>query len=244
MLNFVLCDDNVSILNRLYKMLDSLFIKDNIDASIVFSSTSAEEILDFTSKNKIDVLILDINLNSNITGCDIAQIVRKKNKDVYIIFTTGHLEYALIAYKYKTFDYLPKPIVPEKLESTILRLIEDVNSSPTKFLKLDNNKTIIKEDDINYIKRDGMKLVFCTSSREYETYSSFSKILTCLPVNFVRCHKSYIANIKNITDVRLSENIIYFSPGCFCYIGAKYKKDFLEVLKNGNFKNNLECVNH
>ena len=159
MLNFVLCDDNFTILTRLSKMLEAIFIKNNVDASIVFESSSPEEILSFTDKNKIDVLILDINLNSNITGCDIAEKVRKKNKDVYIIFTTGHLEYALIAYKFKTFDYLPKPIVNEKLEETILRLIDDMNSTPVKFIRLNNNKLMINEAEVNYIKRDGMNMI-------------------------------------------------------------------------------------
>ena len=106
-------------------------------------------------------------------------MVRKKNKNVYIIFLTGHLEYALIAYKYKTFDYLPKPVTDERLEETILRLIEDTKNIYNQFIRINN--IIIKQDDIAYIKKDGMKLVFCTATHEYETYSSFSKICSCLP---------------------------------------------------------------
>ena len=83
----------------------------------------------------------------------------------------------------------------ERLEETILRLIEDTKESHTQFLKFNN--TVIKQDEINYIKKDGMKLVFCTPHRNYEVYSSFSKIENCLPENFVRCHKSYIINVNN-----------------------------------------------
>ena len=239
MLNFVICDDN-----RLSKMLESIFINHNIDAKISLKAQSASQVFDFVNNNKVDVLILDINLQSETNGCDIANIIRQKNKDVYIIFTTGHLEYALLAYKYKTFDYLPKPIVKEKLEETILRLIDDINCSPAKFIRLNNNKTIINQDEINYIKKDGMKLVFCTNSRNYETYSSFSKIEDCLPENFVRCHKSFIANIDNISDINYSKNTILFSHNNSCSIGAKYKNNILEVFKNGNSTNNLEYINN
>ena len=127
MLNFVLCDDNASVLSRLSKMLESIFIRHNIDASIILESSKANEVIEFVKKNKFDVLILDINLKSEITGFDIANIFRKTNKNAYIIFTTGHLEYVLMAYKYKTFDYIPKPIVDDRLEETILRLMEDIN---------------------------------------------------------------------------------------------------------------------
>ncbi len=243
MLKFVICDDNKSAIDRLEKMLNSIFIKNDITASVVFSSTKATDIINYINNNPVDVLILDINLNSKITGCDIADIARKKSKDTYIIFSTGHMEYVLLAYKYKTFDYLPKPILEERLEETILRLIEDMNTSPAKFIKLNNNKTIIKQDNINYIKKDGMKLVFCTNTRNYEVYSSFNKIKDSLPENFIRCHKSFMVNVKNINNIDSSKNIIHFNKNQECFIGSKYKNDVMEVLKNGNISNNLDCIN-
>ena len=241
MLHFVLCDDNIQVLNRLEKTLETIFIKNDIDAQISFKAAKSDELLNYIKYNTVDVLILDINLKSSVSGCDVANIVRQKNKNIYIIFLTGHLEYALIAYKYKTFDYLPKPVTDERLEETIIRLIEDTKNMFSQFIRINNN--IIKQDDIDYIKKDGMKLVFCTSTREYETYSSFSKIYSCLPDNFVRCHKSYIINVNNVTHFISSDNSVMFSHNSFCPIGAKYKNKFLEVFENGNFTNNLECVN-
>ena len=244
MLNFVVCDDNIVVLNRLAKTLESIFIRNDIDGIIGLKSASAEEIIKYTETHHVDVLLLDINLKSNISGCDIADVVRKKNKNIYIIFTTAHLEYVLIAYKYKTFDYLPKPLSEEKLESTILRLIDDVTKSPSKFIRLNNNRTIINQDEVNYIKRDKMKLVFCTNNRKYEIYSSFNKIKSCLPDNFIRCHKSFIVNINKIADIKTSDNTILFSSDDQCFIGSKYKNDFMEVLNNGNVKHKLECINN
>ena len=243
MLNFVVCDDNSSILSKLCQMLESIFISNDIDAIIGLKACKPYDVINYVEQTKVDVLILDINLKSDLNGCDIANIVRKKNKNCYIIFTTGHLEYALIAYKYKTFDYLPKPIVPERLEETILRLVDDIKSTPSKFIRLNNNKTIINQNEVNYIKKDGMKLVFCTNTRTYETYSSFNQIKNCLPENFIRCHKSYIANVENISNIDSNKNTILFSPTASCSIGAKYKNEIMEVLKNGNFTNNLERIN-
>ncbi|MGN1310428.1 MAG: LytR/AlgR family response regulator transcription factor [Clostridia bacterium] len=244
MLNFVLCDDSLPSLNRLSRMLESIFIKNNIEAQVSLLASKPSEVLTYVNENKVDVLFLDINLNDNLNGCDIADLVRRRNRNVYIIFLTGHLEYALLAYKYKTFDYLPKPIVDERLEETVLRLIEDMHTEHTTFIKINNNRTIINADEINYIKKDGMKLVFCTSTQSYETYSSFSKFENCLPENFVRCHKSYIVNINNVTEFKNNENILELKNNQFCNIGAKYKTNFMEVFKNGNFTNNLECANY
>lgn len=243
MLNFVLCDDSVPSLKRLSKMLESIFIKNNIEARVEFCASNPYEALQYIENNNIDVLFLDINLNSDITGCELADLIRKNNKNIYIIFLTGHLEYALLAYKYKTFDYLAKPIIDERLEETVLRLIEDMSIHPNHFIKINNNKILINANDIHYIKKDGMKLVFCTSKKNYETYSSFSKFENCLPGNFVRCHKSYIVNINNIKNYRIHENILELKNNQSCAIGAKYKQDFMEVFENGKFTSNLECVN-
>ena len=233
MLNFVICDDNVNILDRLEKLLESIFTKNNLEGQVSFKFNNFEDLLAcFDNENQIDVLLLDINLKSQKTGLDLAEEIRKKNKDVYLIFTTGHLEYAMMAYKYKTFDYLAKPITYERLEDTVKRLFDDVYGLPKKYIKIDNKNTLVDETQIQYIKRDGMKLNFHTSSRDYESYSSFNKIQDKLPDNFVRCHKSYIVNLNNIKNVDPVALTVYFNNDTFCSIGPKYKKEFMEVIKN------------
>lgn len=246
MLDFVLCDDNFNVLNKLEKMLESIFISKDLDAQIVLSTTKPDEVVNYVRNNTIHVVILDIDLKSKVSGLDLANMIRKKDKNVYIIFTTAHLEYGLMAYKYKTFDYLPKPVTKERLEDTIIRLFEDVNGDCAKFVRLDNNKTIIKQDGIQYIQKDGMKVIFHTDTRDYETYSSFKKILPQLPKHFIQCHKSYIVNTEKITDVESSNNIVYFNnnPGLKCYIGPKYKNEFMEVFNDGNLSNNLDSFDY
>lgn len=237
MLNFVICDDNLNILDRLEKMLDTIFCKNDFEAQVAFSSDNTEEVLNYISSNKVDVAMLDINLKSNKTGIELAKEIRKINKNIYIIFTTGHLEYAMIAYKVKTFDYIAKPINYDRLEETIIRLFEDVTSVPKRYLKIDNKNTLVDESEVQYIKRDGMKLVFHTSSRDYDTYSSFNKFQDKLPENYIRCHKSYIANINQIKDVEPVSGTITFKSGDTCDIGPKYKSDLMEVLNNyGNIQ--------
>lgn len=237
MLSFIICDDNLNILDRLEKMLEKIFTKNNYDASVVFKSDNADDILSYIDNHDADVLMLDINLRSNKSGLELAEEIRKRKKNAYIIFTTGHLEYAMVAYKYKTFDYLPKPITYDRLEDTVIRLFKDANEVSKKYIKIDNKNTIIDESEIQYIKRDGMKLVFHTSSRDYDTYSSFNKFQEKLPDTYVRCHKSYIANLNQIKDVEPVAGTITFMDGNTCDIGPKYKKDFMEVLKDyGNFE--------
>ena len=223
MLNFALCDDNYSAIDKLSKMLNSILISNNLKGQITFTSSSPDKLLNFVKHNPVHVLLLDIEL---------AEQIRAIDKSVYIIFITGHFEFSLIAYKCKTFDFLAKPLTKERFEETILRLYSDVFGDTSRYIRLDNNKTVIKEDSIRFIKKDGMKVIFHTDTRDYETYSSFNKISDMLPYNFVRCHKSYIVNVGKISDIDIPKNTIHFSNNDSCYIGPKYKEILMEVLEN------------
>ena len=237
MLHFVICDDNLNILDKLEKMLEKIFTKNNFEAEVSFKSDNSDDILDYIKSNPADVFLLDINLKSSKTGLELAEEIRKIKKNSYLIFTTGHLEYAMVAYKYKTFDYIAKPITYDRLEDTIVRLFEDVNGLNKRYLRIDNKNTLIDESEIQYVKRDGMKLVFHTPSRDYDTYSSFNKFQDRLPKTYIRCHKSCIANINQIKDIEPVSGTITFKDGSTCDIGPKYKSEFMEVLKSyGSFK--------
>ncbi len=244
MLNFVLCDDSKTAINRLSRMLESIIIENNLDGQVVFSTQSPTELLKYIKNNIVNVAILDIDLKDKISGLDLAESIRKYNKNIYIIFITGHLEFGLVAYKYKTFDYIAKPLTIERFRETILRLYDDVTGDNPKYIRLDNNKTIIPENTVKYIQKEGMKLIFTTDTRDYEVYSSFNKVKPLLPKQFVRCHKSYIVNLDKINDIDFSTNTILFNDNKKCYIGPKYKNDFREVFNYGNFSNNLDSTYH
>ncbi len=237
MINFALCDDNINILDRLEKMLENIFNKNNFSARVTFKSSNSTDMINFINNNNVDVVLLDINLKSNKSGLELAKSIRNLHRNTYIIFTTGHLEYAMVAYKFRTFDYLAKPITYDRLEDTIVRLFEDINTSPRRYIKIDNKNTLVDADEVTYIKRDGMKLVFHTANNDYGTYSSFNKFQDKLPKNYMRCHKSYVANISQISNVEPVSGVITFKDGSTCDVGPKYKSELLEVLKSyGNFE--------
>lgn len=239
MVNFVLCDDNSQLLSKLKDMLESIFMKYDLDASVLYTTTSASSLINFVNNNNVDVLFLDIDLDAHHNGIELAKEIRKTNKLIYLIFITGHFEYIISAYECKTFDFIQKPFTQSKLENTVLRLFDDLEYNTSKFIKLSNKKELINQSLVNYIQKDGMKTIYNMESGIMESYGSFANISSDLPSNFVRCHKSYIVNINNISTVDLKCNTIYFkdSKESKCYIGPKYKSKFMEVLNDyGNIK--------
>ena len=232
MLNFIICDDDIHMINKLSLLFEKTFLKNDFDAKIVLKTSNYKELLSFMSSNLVNVVILDIEFkNSKINGLNIAEEIRKINKDCYIIFITSHFEYLMEAYDYKTFAYLFKNSISiDTLSETLNRLFDDISGSSTKFLKIDSKGNFVDLNDIHFIEKNGMKLIYHTSHGTLETYNSFSKIEDNLPDNFVRCHKSFIANVNNIVNISLSHCCITFKNDEVCYIGPKYKSCLMEVI--------------
>ena len=232
MLNFIICDDEEHMLNRLSQLFEKAFLKNDFDAKILLKTSNYKKILSFMSTNDVNVVVLDIEFkNSNINGLNIAEEIRKINKDCYIIFITSHFEYVMQAYDYKTFAYLFKnSLTIDTLSDTLTRLFDDISGSSRKFLKIDTKGTFIDLNDVQFIEKNGMKLIYHSSHENFETYNSFSRIEHSLPENFVRCHKSFIVNVNNIENISLSNSSVTFKNGDVCYIGPKYKNKFLEVI--------------
>ena len=232
MLKFVLCDDNIHTVTQFAKTIKKILDKNNLEGDISLVSVSAEEVYEYVQKNEVNVLVLDIQLKSSITGLDIAKKLRETNKDCYIIFMTAHFEFAMMAYKLKTFDYLPKPITYERLEDTLIRLYEDVECMKKTYLKIDSRDTLVDENLVYFIKREGMKLIYHTTQKDFHAYSSFAKIQDSLPTHFVRCHKSFVVNINRISNIDTKNNLVFFLDNSSCEIGPTYKADFIESVKN------------
>ncbi len=231
MLNFALCDDSIPFLTNMESTLNKLIVKHDFDAKVGFKSNNILEVLEYMKDNTVDVLFLDVLYESNINGIDIAKQIRSTNKDIYIIFITGHLEYTFLSFEAKPFDFIAKPITPSRLEQTLIRLFDDITLSKNSFISI-NNKTLINEKDINFIQRDGMKLVFKTQHNSFESYTSFNKFACKLSDNFIRCHKSYIVNINNISHIEANSNTLFFPDNSVCYIGPKYKNTFMQAINS------------
>lgn len=217
MLHFVLCDDNEVFLSKTSNILQNIFMKYDINAKVSYFTSDPIDLLNYMSNNIVDVLILDIDLNSTMSGIDLANKIRECNKAIYIIFITGHFEYSMLAYKVKTFDYLVKPISLEKMEDTILRLYYDACENTNSFLNINNGKYLIRQNDISYIEKFKSKAIIHTDSSDIEVYGSFNNLQSCLSDNFIRCHKSYIVNSSKVTKIDSKNNLLYIDDTKLTY---------------------------
>ena len=75
----------------------------------------------------VDLVFLDINL-PEINGIELAEQILEKKPDIYIVFVTAYNEYAVKAFELNALDYIVKPIRLDRLNKTMERITESVES--------------------------------------------------------------------------------------------------------------------
>src|SRR3989339_1410615 len=222
MLRIVVCEDNISYLNYTVTLIEKILNRNNIQGKVIFKTSNSNEIKNNIKNNWADIYFLDINLNDNITGYMIAENIRKVDINAYIVFISGHLEYVLHAFKVQPFDFLPKPVSEEILEKCILKIEQNYysqnieNHSCFKHIEIKTGSIVhkVKTNIIVYIERLKSKTIIYTQNSEIScnfTLRIMHKMID--DENFIRCHKSFIANKTLIDKICLKEKKIYFETG-------------------------------
>lgn len=172
---------------------------------------SGHDFLDYTDKDKLAIIFLDIHLG-DIDGLLIAKMIKELNSDVVIVLVTAYDKYALKSYEIGIFDYITKPIIEKRFEKLVNRIESETNVLKSKNISFTTNKVtyVINVDDIIYIEFVDRKINIITKTNTYNTSMSLNKILTMLPANiFFRTHKSYVVNTNYIESIEQAYTSYY-----------------------------------
>lgn len=233
MLHFVILDDNATHNMNTKKRLQLIFKKREISASIALNTTKPDEVIEYCSRNNTrnNVYLLDVNIQSRITGIDVAGIIRERDVKAYIVFVSAHPEFVMPSLKTKVFDYLIKPVSIDTLESCINSVYKDFKKANTETgetlsIKSGFNVYNLELDEIVYLEKYGHILVVHTTSGKIEGVESLDSIEQKLDnKRFFRCHKSYIVNITYISRTDYPKGIIYLKNGQMCTVSKRSKKE-------------------
>ncbi|HBG2532299.1 TPA: response regulator transcription factor [Clostridioides difficile] len=198
MYRIVICEDDITQIAFLREcILKSL---EGISSQIeLFEFNSGEELLE-TNLEGIDIFFLDIKM-LQLTGMDVAKIIRETNDTSEIIFITSIVDYIQEGYKVRAYRYLLKPIDFGDLNESILSCISDIIKKRENFMLIENKGIInnILINSIMYIEVRKKVLTIHTKNDTYYTKNSMDKIeLELEKYNFFRCHKSYLINLEYI----------------------------------------------
>ena len=228
---------------------DEVIIAEDIAASLeelgyeTCAIDSGEDTIDMIRETQPDLVLLDINLRGGADGVDIGSRI-KEEFNIPFIYLTAYADHATVdrAKKTEPDGFLVKPFDEKSLRSAIeIALYKHDNHKDTNgahlhhkeqeiasdyiFVKVKHRIIKVHYSDILWVEAYDNYSFIVTSDQKYLVSSTLKDMEQKLPSqNFVRVHRSYIANLDKIEA--LEENSVVFAKGDIP-IGKSYKKTLM-----------------
>jgi len=182
------------------------------EVEVVGEADSVESAAGLLAQERPDLIFLDIQLGER-TGFELLEQVPGR---YHVIFVTAYQAHAARAFEVNAFDYLLKPVHPDRLRAALARLpASSPSSAPATsadgalepddrlfiratgdrwcFLRIGSIVVIEANGDFtNVLTTDGANLLLGRSLREWEA---------SLPRRFLRIHRSTIVNLDHVERV-------------------------------------------
>jgi DNA-binding LytR/AlgR family response regulator len=198
------------------------------DVEVVGEAASAQEALTLARDLRYDVVFLDVEM-PGLTGVEAAPLVRERREPPAVVFVTAHEHYAVEAFAVEAFDYLLKPVDPDRLARVVERLRERTteNVAPVeKIPVVSGSRTeLLDFDQVHYVQADGDYSRVHTYDRAYLCTISLGELEEKLGPRFARIHRSHLVNLAKVVGVRRA------APDRFCLQLADAEKTELDVAR-------------
>jgi two-component system, LytTR family, response regulator len=221
-MNALLVDDE-----RLARLELRRLLADHADITIVGEAVNADDAVTRLEDSSIDLVFLDIQMPGG-SGFD---VLERLERVPLVVFTTAFDEYAVRAFEVNAFDYLMKPVRPERLASvldkarTALTAARDTRperpplSTGRVFLRDGERCWIVQWAEIVLFEVEGNYTRAYFGSNRPLIRASLNAVEAKLdPALFFRASRQHIVNLRFIESVETSAEDTYV-------IGLKNKRE-------------------
>lgn len=227
------------------------------DIHIVAECRNGLEALEILKKDTVDLVYLDIQM-PQINGFEMLKRLPPGKEPPFVIFSTAYDRYALKAFDVRAVDYLLKPFDDDRFHESLSRAKEFIELRDKKQLagrlmdlvqdhlnaqKEHAQEYLIKEKgreyrvpakDVLWIKAEGNYVVLQTMARRHSLRMTMNMLESELdPACFIRIHRSYIVNIRQVRSTRYSGNnefTFVLNNGKHLLSGRNYKEQVAKFL--------------
>jgi two-component system response regulator LytT len=194
----VIVDDEAPARSELRHLLGA-----HAGVEVVGEAASAAQAAEFAAR--CDAVFLDIEL-AGASGLEAARLLGGIADPPAVVFVTAHAEYAVDAFALEAFDYLLKPVDPERLARVVARLA-DRRPAAREQRKIPvvagGGTELIDQEQVRYVQAEGDYSRVHTYDRSYLSTASLRELEAALPAErFLRIHRSYLVNLARVASVR------------------------------------------
>ena len=232
-MEFVICDDEKLFRSKVRKIIEKIYMNNDeyyhINEFEKFDKKFSKLINDDCPK----IYVLDIEMKDDVSGIDIARMIRANDWESIIIFITSHNELGFEALKAQIMllDFISKyDDCENNLRKALKKAISMVNNKKTVTFKSEGISYIIHINDILYVVKDPIdrKCIIKTTYNTIEVNKTLAYLRSVLNDNFYMSHRSCLVNIDKIIKIDWTNNIIYFKNGVTIDLISRDKKKGLK----------------
>lgn len=186
---------------------------------------------DFTTSGNLDydIIMLDIKM-PYMNGLQAAEKIRESNENVVIVFITSMQQYAIRGYEVSATDFIIKPVRYHTFMPKFSRIIAIAEKRQEQTIAIKTSRALkyVKLSDIILIESQKHKLVYHTTSGDYETWGTMKEICDKLQGrSFALCSSSYLVNLRYVDALEGNDVIVRDRP---YPISRLKRKSFLDAL--------------
>lgn len=176
-----------------------------------------------------DLILLDIKM-ARLDGITTAEMIRRLDRDVLLVFVTNMEHYAIKGYSVRALDYLLKPVNARMLEQ-VLRQAEHLLAERTKkYISLPTQKGMVRLNvaDIDYVEVESHVLSVVTVHGTFTLRGTISGVEKMLAdYGFFRCNNCYLVNLAHVTRAEPGMAVV---GGHELTVSRPRQKKFMEAL--------------
>ena len=209
-MRIAVCDDEekfqIPIRDMILKFYNSIDV-------VVDTFSDGRKLLERYDSNPYDVLFLDIEMPA-MDGITLAKKLRERSEDVFLVFLTGHVEYALEGYEVNALRYLTKPIKEDKLREVLKHVMEKSTGKHQLMLKSDGEDLRLNVSDIQYFEAQNQYVMVYTTQSSHLVRANLSDFEEQLKNDgFFRVHRSYLVSLAKVKKIVKSDVIMESGAG-------------------------------
>ena len=231
MLNIAICDDDALILSKVEELVGVFFRTHCIEMKMQSYQLSENLTYDLQDGLYYDLFLLDIEM-PGIDGRELAKSIHNNMPAAKVIFITSHLEYAVEAYEFSIFRYIPKTAIEEKLSAALNDFYKLYRLERNEFytIQVKNYVEQLSYRDILYILKEGKYAVFhLANGRTNSVRKTLAQVFKEINKDyFYFADRGCIVNLANV--IGMNENGILFSDNQRLAISKASISDFKMIL--------------
>ncbi len=227
MFRIAIVEDDAHDLAHVKKYLNQYGKEKNVEFNIIEFRDGDNITADYTAD--YDIILMDIRLGF-MDGMKTAEIIRKMDRDVVLIFITNTPQYAIQGYKVNALDYILKPISYFSFSESMNRAIKKVRDEKkdTVIISTKGGKTKLEVNQICYVEVRDHILEYHTADEIYQAKGTLHDAEIQLdPKIFFPCSRSYLINLDYVERY---EGIFVYVNGDAIQISRRMRKLFLDAL--------------